>query len=319
MDRKDRRFVLAMIVAVFILILACATVQKSVPQTERWGIYSMDLTTQETSLIYSASRELQGLSLNSRGDTLVFAQKMDGDSNEHFEINTIGVNGTDFTRLTSNSIWDIYPAWSADDSQIAFLSWRETDLDIYVMNADGSDPHLRYNSGGHDADIDWVGDRIVFTSHSQIWSMKSDGTDAVQVSDPPKAGEWGEANLPFGDYDPRLSPDGAKIVFERLEDDTDPQGNYNLYVINVDGTGEIRLTSDSYAQGLAEWSHAGDKIVYVVAAINGSGQYDMYIINADGTDAHNITPEYFSAIFLVRTAVFSGDDSKIYFIGEWWK
>lgn len=319
MKRKKSR-ASALIAAIsFVLILACRTTPKAVSQQERWGIYSLDLATQETVLIYSAPREIQNLRLNHRGDTIVFAQKMDGDDNDHLEINMIGVDGANIKRLTDNSILDTYPAWSPDDSQVAFLSWRESDLDIYLMSVDGSNARPLYDSGSHDADIDWVGDKIVFTAHSQIWIMKSDGTESRQVTNPPRAGEWGGANLPFGDYDPRLSPDGTKIVFERLEGDTNPQGNYNLFMINVDGSRETRLTSDGYAQGLAGWSHAGDRIIYIVAAINGTGQFDMYVINADGTNMQNVTPEYFPADFLVHVAVFSGDDSKIYFIGEWWQ
>ncbi|MGQ9834220.1 MAG: hypothetical protein ACUVRJ_10585, partial [Candidatus Villigracilaceae bacterium] len=55
------------------------------------------------------------------------------------------------------------------------------------------------------------------------------------------------------------------------------------------------------------------------AAGQGIPRYDMYIMNASGTDNHNITPEYFPAEFLVHNAAFSKDDSKIYFIGEWWQ
>ncbi|MFZ5821164.1 MAG: TolB family protein [Chloroflexota bacterium] len=279
----------------------------------------MDLATQDTQLIYNADREIQTLRLNHRGDAFVFAQKMDGDDNEHFEINSIGVDGANFKRLTRNTLWDIYPAWSPDDSLIAFLSFGETGLDIYVMTSEGNNTRLLYDSGTHDADIDWIGDKIVFTSNGQVWVMKSDGTGPGQVTHPPRAGEWGQANLPFGDYDPRLSPDGTRIAFERLEGDTDPHGNYNIYIVNVDGSGETRLTSDGYSQGFAEWSHVGNRILYIVAAIDGAGQYDMYIMNADGTNRRNVTPEYFPADFLVHNAIFSKDDAKIYFIGEWWQ
>jgi Tol biopolymer transport system component len=316
---RSFRWILAMIAVFAIPILSCKSTTKEVPHEGRWGIYSLDLATQETTLIYSAALEIQTLRLNNRGDTFVFSEKMDGEANENFEINTVGVDGANFKQLTSNTLWDLYPAWSSDDNQIAFLSLRRTDLDIYVMNADGSNTHLLYDSGTHDADIDWVGDKIIFTANSQIWTIKSDGTEARQVTHPPRGGEWGQANLPFGDYDPRLSPDGTRIVFERLEGDSDPQGNYNLFIINADGSGETRLTENGYAQGLAGWSRAGDKIVYVVAAINGAGQFDMYLMNADGANARNITPKYFPPEFLVHTAVFSSDDSKIYFIGEWWK
>jgi len=228
------------------------------------------------------------------------------------------VDGSDLRRITNNGFWDLYPAWSPDGGQIAFLSKREKDLDIYVMDADGSNVRRLHDSGFHDADIDWAGDTIVFTSQFAIWCMAADGTRVTRVTSPPGLGEWGQANLPKGDYDPRLSPDDNKIVFERLEDVGDPNGGYNLFVIEPDGTGETRLTGNSYSQGIANWSHSGDRIVYVVAAIAGEGKYDMYVINSDGTNNHNVTPSYFPPNFLCYSPVFSSDDSKVFFIGQWW-
>jgi Tol biopolymer transport system component len=220
-------------------------------------------------------------------------------------------------RFTTNSFWYLYPAWSPDDTQIAFLSKREKDLEIYVMNIDGNSQHKLYDSGSNDADIDWVGDTLVFTSMFSIWRIEDDGTSPALITNLSNAGQWGIANLPVGDYDPRLRSDGAKIVFERLEDPNSQHGNYNIFVINVDGTGETRLTNTGYSQGLANWSHSGDRIVYVVAAINNGGKYDIYVMNADGTNNHNATPSYFPTTFLCHSPVFSKDDSKIYFIGQW--
>lgn len=132
------------------------------------------------------------------------------------------------------------------------MSLRRADLDIYVMNTDESGKQLLYDSGFHDADIDWQGDRIVF-------------------------------------------------------------------IVNADGCGETRLTDTGYAQGLASWSHAGDRLVYIASAIGDTGQFDMYMIEADGSNNHNITPGYFPSSSLVHEAVFSTDDSRIFFIGEWWE
>ncbi|MEW5869431.1 MAG: hypothetical protein AB1894_09155 [Chloroflexota bacterium] len=294
---------------------------RTVPHEGRWGIYALDLKTQEMQLIYTSPREIQAsaLRLNGQGDRLVFAQKVEGDGDEYSEICTVRLDSSGFERLTQDRFWDLYPAWSSDGSQIAFLSLRQNDLDLYVMQADGSGLRRLYDSGGHDADVDWVGNRIVFTADSRIWVMQADGSNPAPLTLPPHAGEWGQANLPFGDYDPRLSPNDDRVVFERLEGDDSPHGSYNFFIINADGSGEKRLTDTGYAQGLASWSHAGDRLVYTVAAIHDRGQYDLYIMNADGTHQHNITPDYFPNEFLAHAAVFSGDDSRIYFIGEWWQ
>jgi len=294
--------------------------QSTVPHEGKYGIYVLDLATEKVEMLYRTDKEIytSALRLNTQVEKLVFAQKT-GANDESTEIFTIDVNGQNLLRLTDNSYWDLYPAWSPDGTRIAFLSKPDNDFDIYMMNADGSDPHIFYDSGSHDADIDWAGDTVVFTSGFNIWSIKDDGTGLTQITNPTDAGQWGQANLPIGDYDPRLRPDGLKIVFERLEDPSSPHGNYNIFTVNSDGTQETRLTNSNYSQGLASWSHLGDKIVYGVAAMNNEGKYDMYLMGADGSDNRSVTPEYFASNFLCYSPIFSQDDSEIYFIGQWYE
>ena len=294
--------------------------QKQVPHEKKWGIYKLDLSTSEVQLIYSSDRKISSLRLNHNGDKFAFSQRKNGNSEQDEEIFTLSVDGTDLQQLTNNDVVDIYPAWSPDDSQIAYLSRGEKDLDIYVMNAaDGSQKRKLYDSGYNDADIDWVKTLITFTRNSQIWLMNDDGTNARQVTNPPRAGEWGNAPLPFGDYDPRLNPDATKIVFERLIADDSPFGNYDLFLIGTDGKEETNLTNNGYTQGLASWSHSGDRIVFLVTAIGTEGKYDIFLMNADGSNMKNITPDYFPSNFLCHSPVFSGNDQAIYFVGEWWE
>ena|GEM_PF-867312 len=304
-----------------LLFFGCGKGPRVVPHEGTYGIYVLNLGTEDVRLVYSTPRGIQtsSLRLDASGSRLLFAQKVDGDSNEHFELCTVGTDGSGFRRLTNNSYWDVYPAWSSDNTRIAFLSFRHSDLDIYVMNADGTGDTLLYDSGSHDGDVDWVGSSIVFTSGFRIWRMHDDGTSAAPVTDPENAGQWGNANLPIGDYDPKLSPDGTKVVFERLEDPSTTHGRYNLFIVDTSGAGETRLTSNGYAQGLPSWSHSGTRLVYVVAAIEEGGAYDIYTMNADGTDNRNVTPDYFPSGFLCHASAFAPGDSEVFFIGQWWE
>lgn len=106
------------------------------------------------------------------------------------------------------------------------------------MNTDRSNQHLFYDSGAHDADIDWAGDTIVFTSGFKIWGIKDDGTELTQTTNPANAGQWCQADLPIGDYDPQLRSDGLKVVFKHREDPESSYGSYNIFRINADGTQE---------------------------------------------------------------------------------
>lgn len=300
------------------MLVGC-TNDGDVPHVKKWGIYSLDLSSQRIGLIFSSDNEITTLRLNNNTDMFVFSMPFNGSDYEHNEIYVLDINGENLERLTNNDVWDLYPTWSPDGTKIAFLSFREDDLDIYIMDSDGSKQMMLYDSGFHDADIHWIKDTIVFTSQSKIWKIKEDGTNPMMLTNPPKAGEWGNANLPFGDYDPNIHPDGTKILFERLENDTSPHGNYNIFSIDYDGNNETRLTGNSYTQGFPTWSHSGEKILFLVTAIDNQGQYDLYLMDADGSNYRNITPDYFPNQFLCHAGIFSNDDSMIYFIGEWWE
>jgi Tol biopolymer transport system component len=297
----------------------CVQNVPTVPHEGRWGIYSLTLSTGNCMLLYTTNQSIEGvISLNPGSQRLVFTQTIDGSSNEDFELCAITTDGKNFTRLTNNMFWDLYPSCAPNGKKLAFLRFNRT-LDIYTMDADGKNSSLLFDSGGHDADIDWGIGGIVFTCNSSIWIMNNNGTQAKQVTTPPRQGEWGESELPFGDYDPRLSPDGQRIVFSRLVNDRSVHGNYDFYSININGSGEIRLTNTEFSQGLLSWSYSGENLVFIVAAINDTGKYDIYLMDADGSNQKNITPSYFPDNFLCHSAVFSADDSMLYFVGEWWK
>jgi len=306
------------IILTIILLIGCID-NEIVPHVKKWGIYSLDLSTQKIDLIYSSDNEIVTLRLNNNGNQFVFSIMMESSEYNSSEICLLDLDGNNFIKLTENNYWDLYPTWSPDDSKIAFLSFREDDLDIYMMDSDGTNQLQFYDSGSHDADIHWIDDTIVFTSRSKIWKINDDGTNPSIITNTPNAGEWGNANLPFGDYDPNIHPDGTKVAFERLENDTSPHGNYNIYSINLDGSEETRLTDNYITQGFPTWSNSGKKILLLVSATSDEGKYDLYMMNDDGSDYKNITPNYFPDRFLCHAGVFSPDDSLIYFVGEWWE
>lgn len=287
-----------------------------VPYMEEWSIYELDLESSETHLIFTNQNEILTLAVHPDGSKLAYCVNH-GEGYNYTEIYTMNVDGSEITRLTDNAQWDLYPNWSPDGSEITFLSWRNTTLDIWRMNADGSGQRLIYDSGGHDSDINWRDDQIAFTRDSQIWVMNSDGSDPRQLTDPPRAAEWGNAVLPFGDYDPRISPDGSTIVFERLVNDTVFHGMYDLFLVDFDGSNERQLTDTQWSQGIACWSPDGTNIVYLVAGMGFDGKYDIFRINVDGSEMTDLTSEIYPTNFLARAPKYSTDGSSIYFVGQW--
>ena len=63
-------------------------------------------------------------------------------------------------------------------------------------------------------------------------------------------------------------------------------GNYEIFVMNVDGSGLTRLTNNPYTDCCPSWSPDGRRIAF--DSYRG-GQEDIYTINADGTGLMNLT------------------------------
>jgi len=166
---------------------------RTVPHEGQWGIYSLDLASQNVALLYSTNDEIAGIQLSNSGTHLTFAIKTQSgvEIDTTSEIYTLSVAGGGMSRLTNNAYLDTYSSFSPYDSQIVFLSIRGGTLDLYVMDSDGANQQLLYNSGGHDGDVDWgTSGRMVFTRDHQIWSLNSEGADPQQVTDPPDTGTW---------------------------------------------------------------------------------------------------------------------------------
>jgi Tol biopolymer transport system component len=76
--------------------------------------------------------------------------------------------------------------------------------------------------------------------------------------------------------DPMVSPDGKKVVFVSTQD-----GNPEIYLMNVDGTGMQKLTNDSAVDAAPSWFPDGKKIIFTS---DRTGKFELYTMNADGSN-----------------------------------
>jgi TolB protein len=80
------------------------------------------------------------------------------------------------------------PVFSPDGRQIAFMSGRDGNTEIYVINVDGSNPRRLTNHPAADSTPTWSpsGDRIAFTSDRagspQIYLMGADGSNVERIT-----------------------------------------------------------------------------------------------------------------------------------------
>jgi len=83
------------------------------------------------------------------------------------------------------------------------------------------------------------------------------------------------------DGSPSWSPDGTKIAFCSTKD-----GNAEIYVMNADGTGAIRLTNNPAWEDSPSWSPDGTRIAFDSSR---DGNTEIYVMNADGTGQTRLT------------------------------
>ena len=79
------------------------------------------------------------------------------------------------------------------------------------------------------------------------------------------------------------SPNGEKIVFE-----TNRDGNSEIYVVNVDGSTQTRLTNNTASDGSPSWSPDGNKIAFTS---DRDGNSEIYVMNFDGTSQTRLTTD----------------------------
>lgn len=189
------------------------------------------------------------------GSKIVFASNRDAaNSSLPGEIYTMNADGTGVTRLTFtySGAGNTQPTWSPDGSLIAWVQYQDIYGVIWVMNADGSNPHaitgyIPYL--GHPGWVPW-GQMISFDGDvdgdtwNELAMVNLDGTGLQEIYD--AGGSY--RDMWAGDW----SNDGSRLAFTHV--------NYVLY------GGQLYLEST-----YAKYIQIGNSAIYDIAT---SG-YDM--------------------------------------------
>ena len=243
--------------------------------------------------------------------TLIFESRRDGNA----EIYSTQADGTGLVNLTHDPGNDVFAVWSPDGRQIAFNSDRSGQWDLYVMNADGSNPRRLYGLKGAarpawSPDSKWIAlsgsliinadgssERPVTAGNDKSCSSPVWSPDGVHIACQTRHGS-GTAiavrNVDLGQTTylqvrrinefPAWSPDGTRIAF--LSYDTGFSGYTGIHTANPDGSGLATLTDDQTKNGEPVWSPDGTKIAYKTWQY---GRAEIQVMNADGTGKTRLT------------------------------
>jgi Tol biopolymer transport system component len=154
-------------------------------------------------------------------------------------------------RLTHDPASDGEPAVPPNGRQIAFVSSRDGNREIYIMGSDGTDQRRLTRNGGDDEWPSLSADgRIVFQSDRggdlDLYVMRADGTHLRRLTE-----------LRGDERTPAWSPDGSLIAFT-----SDRADGNDLYVVRSDGSGLRRLTPYAGEEFAPAWSPDGRLLVF---------------------------------------------------------
>jgi eukaryotic-like serine/threonine-protein kinase len=254
---------------------------------QRYQIYTYNLLTKEIrQLTFDAANK--GRVAWSPDGLKIFYESAGPDGKK--DIFVMNADGTGPVNLTNTPGDDVYPAVSPKTGQVAFVSSRNSWMQIWWMQPDGS--NLTNVSAMHtnkpfnmpqEWDPAWAPDgstmyfilNVTGATRVYRWDSRQTNSDPVVVT--MMAGDYTEAN-------PAVSPNGDFLAYARIIDN-----GSELCVVTTDLSKRAPCASpltDRLANSDPDWSPDGQWIAYMTQR---GGNFDIYLMMITGGGKINLT------------------------------
>lgn len=217
-------------------------------------------------------------------------------------------DGANHRFITSGQATALTPRYSPDYSKIAYLSYVNERMRIYVYDVGSGRQTLVTESGNATMAPRWSPDgRTILYSmavggNTDIYSVPATGGTPRRLTDTPGIDVGGS-----------YSPDGRRIVFE-----SDRSGSQQCYVMDADGSNQRRISFFGGRCATPEWSPRGDLIAFThivgnfrIAVMTPSGGGLRHLTNSWQDEAPTWSPNG-RIIQFFRTAQGSSGESSIW-------
>ena len=168
-------------------------------------------------------------------------------------------DGANHRFLTTGQATALTPRFSPDYSKILYLSYLNGNPRIYVYDLATNNQRLITQSSNPtfaprwSPDGRWILYSMAIGGNTDIYKIASNGEgQPIKLTDSPGIDIGGS-----------FSPDGTRIVFE-----SDRSGSQQIYVMNVDGSNQQRISFFGGRAATPEWSPRGDQIAFTHIAGN---------------------------------------------------
>jgi len=225
--------------------------QKIVFSTRRDGqfeIYTMDLQGENLTRLTEKKGDNYAPSFSPDGSQIVYISNVTGDQN----VWVMNADGSNPTQLTDRRSEEYDPTWSPDGKRIAFASSYTGTNELYVINVDGTNlVQVTADSGMREGGrSDWSPDGQWLAIYAGVQGDKNIFLIPASCADNGPCGPAKYTQVTSGGNAkaPSFSPDSQRIAFAG-----GPTKNNDIFIINVDGTGLLQLTSGLLSEWQPRW------------------------------------------------------------------